>query len=153
VEDMPYHKKIFDIVVCTDILEHVLDLNKSIAKILMILKQKGILLVRVPYREDLSWYLSTECSYKYSHLRNFDEHSLHSLFERIFNCNIIEVVKAGYDEKYVTRLKMASLIPRPLKWRLSYLLGKVKAIRRPLYEQLLKKLYDPFEINMVIIKQ
>lgn len=153
VEDMPYHQETFDLVVCTDILEHVLDLNQSIAKILMVLKPEGFLIVRVPYREDLSWYLSRECSYKYVHLRNFDEHSLHLLFEKIFGCKIIEVVKAGYDDKYVKRLKMAFLIPRPLKWVLSWWLTKIKAIQKPLYEQLIKKFYDSFEINMVIIKE
>jgi len=153
VEDMPYQEEIFDIVVCTDILEHVLDLNLSIAKTLSVLKRRGILIARVPYREDLRGYLSKDCSYKYVHLRTFDEPSLRLLFERIFSCKVIDVSLAGYDAEYLNRLKWGSYVPSHIKWRLPRWLAKVKGIRVTLYERLLRKLYDPFEINMVITKR
>jgi len=153
VEDMPYHEGMFDMVVCTDILEHVLDLNLNVEKILSILKDRGILIARVPYREDLSWYASPKCSYKYVHIRNFDEHSLCLLFERVFGCEVVEMVHAGYDAAYVNRLKCALLIPERLRWRLPKLFLKVRKISKPLYKILLKKIYHSFEINVVIRKK
>ena len=39
---VPAKKNFFDLIVCTDVLEHVLDLNDSIKKILTVLKKGGI---------------------------------------------------------------------------------------------------------------
>src|SRR4030095_9320664 len=43
VEDMPYKEETFDLVVATDVLEHVLDLNLSLRKMLAVLKPGGVL--------------------------------------------------------------------------------------------------------------
>jgi SAM-dependent methyltransferase len=96
IEDMPYFENCFDIVLCTDVLEHVVDLNLACRKILSVLRSDGTLIVRVPYREDLMPYLEGNCQYKYLHFRNFDEHSLGLLFERIFPYRIVEKVFTGY---------------------------------------------------------
>ncbi len=53
VEDMPYERDYFDCIVCTDVLEHVFDLNLAFRNIIDVLKPGGFLIVRVPYREDL----------------------------------------------------------------------------------------------------
>ena len=67
VEDMPYREGLFDLVVCTDVLEHVLDLNVCCAKMVSVLRKGGILIVRVPFRERLSSYLDVAYPYKYAH--------------------------------------------------------------------------------------
>lgn len=152
-EEIPYKEEIFDIVTCTDILEHVLDLNVSISKILSVLKNNGVLIARVPYREDLSQYLSSEYPYKYAHIRNFDENSLCLLFERVFGCEVMETTKAGYNAVYINRLKSTPFIPKRFRYHLPKLFLKVKAVSKPLYESLLKRFYDSFEINIVIKKK
>ena len=48
VEDMPYAAETFDVVLATDILEHVLDVNLCAAKMLAVLKRGGVLIARVP---------------------------------------------------------------------------------------------------------
>ena len=93
---MPYRSEVFDIVVCTDVLEHVLDLNLCCQKILSVLKQTGVLIIRVPYLEDLGPYLSDGFPYKYVHFRTFDIPTLRLLFEKIFDCTVSEVLLAGY---------------------------------------------------------
>ena len=50
---MPYSDESFDVILCTDVLEHVIDLNLCVAKILSVLKKGGLLIIRVPNREDL----------------------------------------------------------------------------------------------------
>jgi 2-polyprenyl-3-methyl-5-hydroxy-6-metoxy-1,4-benzoquinol methylase len=97
IEDMPYVENFFDIVVSTDVLEHVLDLNLAVEKIIATLKNGGILVVRVPYKEDLSSYLSQDCPYDFVHLRNFDENSLKILFEKIFKLEVVEFSYTGYQ--------------------------------------------------------
>jgi SAM-dependent methyltransferase len=96
VEDLPYRDNFFDLIVCTDVLEHVIDLNKVIKNILSVLKPGGFLFVRVPYREDLSWYLSDENKYELVHLRNFDENSLKIIFTKIFKLEFIDLSYSGY---------------------------------------------------------
>lgn len=96
VEDLPYKKDFFDMVVCTDVLEHVLDLNLAIKNILNVLKPSGILIVRVPNNENMAQYLDKDFPYDYCHLRKFDEYSLELLFAKIFNCEIMGKIFCGY---------------------------------------------------------
>jgi SAM-dependent methyltransferase len=169
---MPYNEKVFDIVVCTDVLEHVLDLNLACANILSVLKETGILLVRVPYREDLSQYVAPTSPYKYVHLRNFDEGSLLLLFERIFDCEVVEMTTAGYALSS-TRLKCRLFNPksgthlarlpsdghRGLAGSASVLLSRMRrivrvfSVRTPIYGWLLRKLAYPVEINVIVKKK
>jgi SAM-dependent methyltransferase len=152
IEDMPYKECLFDIVVCTDVLEHVVDLNLSCAKMLAVLKQGGFLIVRTPFREDLSLYLSPTYPYQYAHLRNFDENSLRLLFERVFNCEYIEMTTAGYDYKGGSRrLKYRFHFPKR-DFILIHLLSALKVIHPPACEVLLQALYYPIEINIVFRK-
>jgi SAM-dependent methyltransferase len=149
IEDMPYREEMFDIVVSTDVLEHVLDLNLCVAKILSVLKSNGVLIVRVPYRENLSQYLQPEYPYKYVHMRNFDEHSLRLLFERLFECEVIETVFGG-DYLTPTYLKC----PLSLKTydRLERFLNLLKFVHERLYWAFVRKLYYTVEINVVVKK-
>ncbi len=90
IEDMPYTHDYFDAVVVTDVLEHVFDLNECCRKIIHVLKPGGVLIVRVPFKEDLDVYLNDGQPYEFVHLRNFDEASLRLLFVKIFKLSFIE---------------------------------------------------------------
>ncbi len=91
LEDMPYQDGVFDMVMATDVLEHVLDLHAATTQMLRVLKPGGHLIIRVPYREDLEVYLRTDLPYEFIHLRNFDEHSLRLHFQKIFRCEVLEI--------------------------------------------------------------
>lgn len=151
VEDMPYKEGLFDIVVSTDVLEHVVDLNLCCLKILSVLKQGGTLIVRVPYKEDLSQYSGKTCSYKFVHLRTFGENDLPLFFERVFGCEHMETVRAGYA---VRQNRLRYLIPFPRRdFILAYLFRGMKLVYERGYELAVKKLYDPVVINFVIKKR
>ena len=96
IEDMPYKAGQFDIVVTTDVLEHVLDLNLALKKILSVLKPGGVLIVRVPYREDLSGYVGDDCPYQLVHVRSFDKSFLQILLEKLFRLDTLELSLSGY---------------------------------------------------------
>lgn len=151
IEDLPYRKELFDIVVCTDVLEHVLDLNACCAKLLAVLRPAGTLIIRVPYREDLRPYLAPGYPYKYVHLRNFDEFSLRLHFERVFNCRTLEITTAGYQP---SRSRLKYTVPIPLGGAiLSRLLsGMGKRQSSPLYGRLVQLLYHPIVINVALRK-
>lgn len=150
VEDMPYPDSMFDVIVCTDVLEHVLHLDHACARILNVLKPGGVLIVRVPNREDLTQYVSPELPYHFIHLRRFDEYALHLLFGKCFRCQVLKTEGSGIwplDD----RLKWRLPLPKwdRLMYRLCWAAGKLHAgLRR----QLTSKLYHPYEMHVVVRK-
>jgi SAM-dependent methyltransferase len=150
VEDMPYKEETFDLVVATDVLEHVLDLNLSLRKMLAVLKQGGVLIIRVPYREDLEVYTDPSLPYKFIHLRNFDDASLKLLFERIFDCECLESLPVVHYLQHPNRFKFR--LPRG-EYKLFLLIQKFKDSYPSFYRKLVKKLVLPIEINLVVRKK
>ncbi len=143
VEDIPYKKDFFDIVVCTDVLEHVLDLNLACSKILSVMKPGAYLILRVPYRENLSSYFSPACPYEYVHIRNFDEFSLKMLFRKIFKCEVIHTDFAGYRYDW-ERLKFPPTGNRhysAIKCALLFFLAVRLPLIKPFYRNLLLKMF------------
>ncbi|HDQ15470.1 MAG TPA: class I SAM-dependent methyltransferase [Bacteroidetes bacterium] len=149
IEDMPYKLDIFDLVVCTDVLEHVLDLSASLAKIISVMKSEGILIIRVPYKEDLEHYLDPTYPYQYVHLRNFDENNLRLLFERVHNLAWVESSFTGYTRGYLKFRFFSKKIDRLL----SYAFCNLFKFYKPLYNFVKIKLHQPLEINVVLRKK
>jgi SAM-dependent methyltransferase len=150
IEDMPYASEYFDVITCTDVLEHVEDLNLCITKILNCLKPGGKLIVRVPNREDLSSYLKPDYPYHLAHIRSFDEFSLELMFTRIF--------KLEFAEKSAGLLIQS---PSLLKYKLPIIgynlmirvfLRAFKLASSKVYRKALQLLYYPTEINVVLRK-
>ncbi len=150
-DDLPYRDEAFDMVVCTDVIEHVLDLNRSCERILSTLKPDGILVVRVPYREDLTYYASPECPYRYVHLRTFDEPSLRLFFERVMGCEVVETTLAAYAP-YGGRLKFPLNFPKR-DALLRRVFSLLKAVHPPTYQAMLRRFFLPIEINVVVRKR
>jgi SAM-dependent methyltransferase len=150
IEDMPYRDESFDIVVCTDVLEHVLDLNLCCRKLLSVLKPDGVLIARTPFKEDLSWYASPDCHYRYVHLRTFDEPSLKLLFEKVFHCKVIDASLAGYAAHEPKLIPKAS---QPYRDFLLTRLGELpERDRPPVSSALLRQCYEPIVINVAVVK-
>ena len=148
IEDMPYEEETFDVIVSTDVLEHVLDLNLAVKKIFKVLKKGGVCIIRVPYRENLKSYLRDDCPYQYVHLRNFDENNLRSLFEKIFNFKVLEWETVGFVED-ASYLKVQ---PFPYnKYLRNITEWYYKRWKKKNYE-VYKSFFEKTEINMVIRK-
>jgi len=84
-EELPFPDDSFEVVIATDILEHVFDLN-LVARELVRVSRKFII-VRVPYMEYVSW---NSPPYKFVHVRIFDEGTLRLLFDPIMGCKVKE---------------------------------------------------------------
>lgn len=148
VEDMPYQDNFFDIITCTDVLEHVLDLNLCIKNILRVLKPGGKLIVRVPNQEDISWYLSESCPYEFVHLRSFDESNLKALFTKIFKTKFIESSTAG-ELLTETRLKYP---PPPYNKYLRKAVNLYYNWKLKKDPETYKSYFNKLEINVVVEK-
>ena len=149
LEDLPYHRAFFDAIACTDVLEHVLDLHLCVRKLLSVLKPGGVLLVRVPYKEDLAPYTARDYPYNFAHLRSFDEHSLTLLFTKVFRTQVLEWSTTG-QWPTIDRLEHGHFAPTRFALRV---LAKGLRTHDTLRNSWLAKwLFLPVEINFVVRK-
>ena len=147
IEALPYGDEFFDAVVCTDVLEHVIDLHAGILEIERILKPGGLLIVRVPYREDLSPYLKADYPYQLAHVRAFDEHGLAILFTRVRRFDVV-------DQRFDATLDAGRLrwpLPRG-KRAVTRLLTQIVKIA-PSLKALVFRFYRPIDITMAFRKR
>ena len=78
-ELLPYAEA-FDLVVASEILEHVLNAGDFLISLHRSLRTDARTLVRVPYKEDLRQYARQNgCEYPFVHLRTFTKGSLESM--------------------------------------------------------------------------
>ena len=150
IEDMPYPTEYFDVITCTDVLEHVEDLNLCITRIINCLKPGGKLIVRVPNREDLSSYLKPDYPYHLAHIRSFDEFSLELMFTRIFKLEFAEK-SAGLLIQNPSLLK-CKLPIIGYNYMLRVFLRALKLASAKAYRRALQALYYATEINVVLRK-
>lgn len=150
IEDIPYATEYFDIITCTDVLEHVVDLNLCITKILTCLKPGGKLIVRVPNREDLSSYLKPDYPYHLAHIRAFDEYSLELMFTRLFNLALVGK-SPGLIMENAPLLKYKIPVTG-YDFFVRIVLRVIKMLNKGLYRRIVAILYHPTEINVVLQK-
>jgi ubiquinone/menaquinone biosynthesis C-methylase UbiE len=86
-ESIPFPSNCFNIIICSDILEHVLNAENFIYEADRILLVGGLFLLAVPWEQDLSVktspeYLSKFKSYKYSHIRSVGYKLINNLFSK-----------------------------------------------------------------------
>ena len=80
-ERLPF-RDAFDLVVSTDVMEHVLNLGSFLVSVNRALRANGIAIIRVPYRESLIGYSAQAgCKYDFVHLRTFNRRSLTDAME------------------------------------------------------------------------
>ena len=84
ITKLPYSDVSFDLVICSEVLEHIPDDRKAIVEITRVLKQGGLLAVSVPrfFPESICWTLSK--SYRNEpggHIRLYKKHQLINLLE------------------------------------------------------------------------
>jgi SAM-dependent methyltransferase len=78
-ENLPF-RDAFDLVIATDILEHVMNVGDVMISIRESLVPGGRLVVRVPYKDDMLQYARLNgCDYDMVHLRNFAKDNLRHL--------------------------------------------------------------------------
>lgn len=85
VEAVPLRRGAIDTIICTDVIEHVLDAHLLAAEIDRLLAPDGQLLLAFPFEQDLSVYELPEYKarfgkYKFVHLRSLSDQSISALF-------------------------------------------------------------------------
>jgi SAM-dependent methyltransferase len=138
----------FDAIVSTDVLEHVLDLNRTVSAMLRVLKAGGIMIVRVPYREWLGLYLMPDYPFRYAHLRNFDEFSLTFFFERVMGCKVEEWTPGGHMLAYEL---FKYRVPK-ITYNIIDFIAWLGRVSPKLHRMIVIKTFHPIEVNFVVRK-
>lgn len=99
-ENLPSPDDTYDVVVGTDILEHVFDMNRVASE--MVRVSRDLVIVRVPNMEPVSW--SSE-PYGFVHARILDEGTMRILFGPILGCDVLECYVAGSEIHLVASVK------------------------------------------------
>lgn len=76
---LPFLDSTIDVVVCSDVLEHVLYPEEVVSQIYRVLSPGGRLFLVVPWEENLSKYEIYEGIYEFTHLRTFNDQIVKSL--------------------------------------------------------------------------
>lgn len=79
-EALSFRPGSFDVVICSGVLEHVLDAEAVIRQSEQVLAPHGKLVVLVPWEEDLQKYATCEGTYEFTHLRSFNDEVVRKLF-------------------------------------------------------------------------
>jgi len=120
-EDMPFSSEYFDIVICSDIFEHVLQPFLLVKELERILKPNGMLLFSCPWEQDISIYDSEEYQkrfpkYKYVHLRSVNDEIIKQYFHNfeIVSSTLITVamkdmVFKPYANKFIQFIKKGEI--------------------------------------------
>lgn len=176
IEDMPYQDSFFDAIVACDVLEHVIDLHLCCQQLVRVLKPGGVLIVRVPYRDDMEAYLDENLPYEFIHVRSFDVASLRILFAKIHRLRFLErVFVAPYlkdtllrvnlfpESSIVARLARDAADPDHPLWMIrkisdvshetfrNWLFG-FRDTNPAVFKELLPEFAEPLEVNVVFSK-
>jgi len=132
IEKIPHKDKAFDMVVCTDVLEHVPDPIKALEEIKRVLKDNGKIIVTVPaFRILWSQHDDALC-----HLRRYEKHSLlndvteaglkvekmgYFFFISFFAVFPIRIMRRFFAGKTKARSDTTTLPPKPLNEFLKFL--------------------------------
>lgn len=90
IEELPIESESQDLVLCTEVIEHVKNDKKVLSEIYRVLKFNGILIFSSPWKQDLSVLQSSEYKEKYGvypsgHCRSVDEETINRYFNRGYN--------------------------------------------------------------------
>lgn len=117
---LPFENSQFDVIICGDILEHLVTPEKTLESLKKYLKSEGVIIASIPNIREFKTMkkIFFEGDFKYSdsgildktHLRFFCKKNIISLFENQ-NFNILKIVSSnqGQAMRYLKRLRLFKL--------------------------------------------
>ncbi len=112
VENVPLRSGCVDTIICTDVLEHVLDASLLASEIDRLLKPDGRALLGFPFEQDLSVYelpayKAKYGKYKYVHLRSINDSMIAKLFPTF---------EVSYSHLITEGMELMEFKPYPIKF-------------------------------------
>ncbi len=83
---LPYKEGSFDLVIASEVIEHVYDPEGFVKELMRVVKKGGQLVITTPYKEKLQYSLCIHCNKPtplHAHIHSFDEKILLSFFKTV----------------------------------------------------------------------
>jgi len=155
VENLPFQNA-FDLVVCTDVLEHVLNVGSFLFCVNRALKTGGTAYIRVPYLESLMSYSPHGgCKYQFVHLRSFNK----GLLKSIMKSGGFAVERFEFDGYWADKPQPWWTVTKLTRWLHQRILGSLmRGINHPFDvalwpNQWARLLMRPIEVTVVARKR
>jgi 2-polyprenyl-3-methyl-5-hydroxy-6-metoxy-1,4-benzoquinol methylase len=106
---LPFKKNSFDVIIASEIMEHVSDPKLFISELMKALKPTGKLIITTPYNEKIQYYLCVHCNKptpKNAHLHSFNEKNITNFIPSQFSNYSLE----KFSNKYLVRLRLNLLL-------------------------------------------
>ncbi len=101
----PFEENTFDVIIASEVIEHIVEPELFIEKLFSLLKVGGKLIISTPYQEVLHYSQCIHCGKltpKNAHLHSFDEKCLTKFSEKI-NCKALKFYKTGNKALIIAR--------------------------------------------------
>jgi len=110
-EDLPYPEEYFDLIICADVLEHLIDPWETVKKLVRYLNKKGLFILSIPNMRDFKTLLAILCKgdFKYTEEGILDRSHLRFFCKK----NIIDLIKGaglGVEEIHYQMGKRRKLV-------------------------------------------
>jgi uncharacterized protein YbaR (Trm112 family) len=121
-EHLPFARNTFDVILITDVLEHVLNPENVVEGVLRVAKPNARIIVEVPWEEKLDSY--RDSPWEFTHLRSFDLFSFSSLWSKFRIVRMRDSV-ARLDVPLFLDDQVRLPLPLLNRLRLAYYFGKL----------------------------
>jgi 2-polyprenyl-3-methyl-5-hydroxy-6-metoxy-1,4-benzoquinol methylase len=118
VYQLPFRENSFDVVVASEILEHLFDPELFVKNLVYILKPDGKLIITTPYNEKLEYNLCVHCNKltpQHAHLHSFDkgkmEKIMHSVSGKDFKIKV-------FNNSFLMKMRLHLIFKNTFLWRL-----------------------------------
>lgn len=152
---LPFADESFDIVICSEVLEHIPDLDQAIREIIRVLKPGKSLVVSVPryLPERICWALSEDYhNEKGGHIRIFKKRQLISLLESAgTRCICTGRAHALHSPYWWLKCLVGHKNDDVLAVRLYYKFLVWDIIKKPLLTRILDRILNPFISKSIVL--
>lgn len=110
VLNLPFRENLFDCIIASEIIEHVVHPDKFIKNLIEVLKPGGTLILTTPYKEKLQYSLCIHCNKltpQHAHIHSFDETILADLYP---NKNNVDFSYKTFGNKVLMHLRTHFLL-------------------------------------------
>lgn len=124
-EWLPFKRGFFDVIILSDVLEHILHPENLVRRLEQICTPQTRLIIHVPWEENLQPYQDSE--YEFVHLRSFNDYTFKQLF---YNFDIKKTKPNFPDMRYPLLFNLRKVMPlwlyNILTWRYFHVNGVVE---------------------------
>ncbi len=152
---LPFADETFDVVICSEVLEHIPDLHRAIAEIIRVLKPGKSLVVSVPryFPERICWALSEDYhTEKGGHIRIFKKRQLIELLENAgTRCVRTGWAHALHSPYWWLKCLVGHKNDEALPVKLYHKFLVWDIIRKPFLTRTLDKILNPFISKSIVL--